>query len=222
MFLGLPDTYPDPLVTRTDPVPAPDPSSSSKNSKKNLFFYCYVNSLPVCLFTPVFRIRIRIQMRMFLGLPDPHPDPLDRGMDPRIRIRIRIQTKMSRIHNTACNINLRNSSMHYMSYTVWNPCLRVQVKPLTAGRPERSFTKRVPPPFCSRWRRSAQEASAARKRVGQKARSSTCTIKSKMFEKFTIFYYGNFYFCFSIQAVASIVVQLILLKTFQKMKKSFH
>jgi hypothetical protein len=38
MFLGLIDTYP--LVRDTDP--AQDPSSSSKNSKKNIDAYCFV------------------------------------------------------------------------------------------------------------------------------------------------------------------------------------
>jgi hypothetical protein len=39
MFLGLPDPDPDPLVRGMDP----DPSISfSKNSKKNLDFYCFV------------------------------------------------------------------------------------------------------------------------------------------------------------------------------------
>ncbi len=67
--------------------------SSSKNSKKNLDFYCW----PLNEFLPLFRIRIRIRKtRMFLGLPN--PDPLDRGTN--LRIRIRIPTKIWRIHNT--------------------------------------------------------------------------------------------------------------------------
>jgi hypothetical protein len=47
MFLGLPDPHPDPLITSTDPDPAAAPNrlrilpSSSKNSKKNLAFYCF-------------------------------------------------------------------------------------------------------------------------------------------------------------------------------------
>jgi hypothetical protein len=40
MFLGLPNPHPDPLVTSADP--ALDPSS--KNSKKNPDFYCFVTS----------------------------------------------------------------------------------------------------------------------------------------------------------------------------------
>jgi hypothetical protein len=45
IFLGLPD--PDPLVRGMDPDlnQAPDPLSSSKNSKKNLDSYCFVTSL---------------------------------------------------------------------------------------------------------------------------------------------------------------------------------
>jgi hypothetical protein len=42
MFLGLPDPHLDPLFTSMDPDP--DPPSSSKNSKKNLDFCCFVTS----------------------------------------------------------------------------------------------------------------------------------------------------------------------------------
>jgi hypothetical protein len=112
MVLGLPDPHPDPLVTSTDPAP-----SSSKNSKNNLDFYCFVTyliydflSLVNDVNVPVFRIRIRICM--FLGLPDPHPDPLVRGTDPRIRIR----TKMSRIpyptKNASVNVSRFIPGMH--------------------------------------------------------------------------------------------------------------
>ncbi len=58
MFLDLPDPDPDPLVRGMDPHPdqAPDrdldPStvSSSKNSKKNLDFYCFVTSFRLFIF----------------------------------------------------------------------------------------------------------------------------------------------------------------------------
>jgi hypothetical protein len=45
VFLGLQD--PDPLVRAMDPDPDLDPNllSASKNSKKNLDFYCFVASL---------------------------------------------------------------------------------------------------------------------------------------------------------------------------------
>jgi len=61
-------------------------SSSSKNSKKKLDFYCFETSVWLFIFEEC--------------VPDPHPDPdpLVRGTDPRIRMRIR--TKMSRILNT--------------------------------------------------------------------------------------------------------------------------
>jgi hypothetical protein len=50
MFLGLPNR--DPLVRDKDPDPAtdPDPLSSSKNSKKNINFYCFVTSLRLFIF----------------------------------------------------------------------------------------------------------------------------------------------------------------------------
>ena len=44
MFLGLLDPDPDPLVRGMNPAPDPDPSILSKNSKKNLDFYCFVTS----------------------------------------------------------------------------------------------------------------------------------------------------------------------------------
>jgi hypothetical protein len=43
MFLGLLDPDPDLLVRGMDSNPDPDPSLS-KNSKKNLDFYCFVSS----------------------------------------------------------------------------------------------------------------------------------------------------------------------------------
>ncbi len=102
MLLGLPDPHPDPLVTSTNRLrirlwPRILPSSS-KNSKKNLDFHCFVTSYDLLFLkndvsVPVFRIRIR----MFLGLPD----PLVRAADPRIRICIWIRTKMSRIPSPA-------------------------------------------------------------------------------------------------------------------------
>ncbi len=42
MFLGLLDQDPDPLFRGMNPDP--DPSIISKNSKKNLDFYCFVTS----------------------------------------------------------------------------------------------------------------------------------------------------------------------------------
>jgi hypothetical protein len=67
MYLGLP--HPDPLVTSTDPAPLrlrilP---SSSKNSKKNLYFFCFVSffitfnqcSGSACFWPSRIRIRIR-------------------------------------------------------------------------------------------------------------------------------------------------------------------
>jgi hypothetical protein len=58
IFLGLSDPDPDPLVRGIDPDPdlAPDldPSiillSSSKISKKNLDFYCFVTSFGLFIF----------------------------------------------------------------------------------------------------------------------------------------------------------------------------
>jgi hypothetical protein len=95
MFLGLPDPYPETVVTSTDP--ALDPSIIKQKIVRKTLISTGLGHLYD--FFPVFRIRI-IKIRMFLGLPDPYPDPLDRGEDPTIRIRIRIHTKMSRIHNT--------------------------------------------------------------------------------------------------------------------------
>jgi hypothetical protein len=43
MFLDLPD--PDPVIICTDPDLDPVLPSSSKNSKKNLEYYCFVTSL---------------------------------------------------------------------------------------------------------------------------------------------------------------------------------
>ncbi len=54
IFLGLPDPHPDPLVTSSDL--APDLPSTSKNSKKNLDFYCFTTSL-----------------LLFNSVPDPDP-----------------------------------------------------------------------------------------------------------------------------------------------------
>jgi hypothetical protein len=46
LFLGLRDPHPDPLVTSTDPAPAPGPSIiKCKYSKKNFDFYVFVNFL---------------------------------------------------------------------------------------------------------------------------------------------------------------------------------
>ncbi len=65
--------------------------SSSKNSKKNFDFYCFVTFCDFFSFksdvnVPVFRIRIH-RIRMYLDLPDPLPDPLiSGGKDPKIRI----------------------------------------------------------------------------------------------------------------------------------------
>ncbi len=75
--------------------------SSSKISKKNLDFFCFVTSL--WFFTsPRIRIRLRIRrILIFSGFLDPRPDTFVRGTDSRIRIRIRIRIKMSRIPNTA-------------------------------------------------------------------------------------------------------------------------
>ncbi len=44
MFLGLLDPDPDPLARGMDSDPDPDldPSNLSKNSKKNLDFFCFV------------------------------------------------------------------------------------------------------------------------------------------------------------------------------------
>ncbi len=92
--------------------------SSSKNSKKNPDFYCFVTSLWLFIFegrckctTVVFRIHIQIRrIRVFSGILDPHPDLLIRGTDQRIRIRIWIRTKMSRIPNTAGHI--QNTGFH--------------------------------------------------------------------------------------------------------------
>ncbi len=42
LVLAFPDPNPYPLVSSKDPDLAPDPSSS-KNSKKNLDFYCICN-----------------------------------------------------------------------------------------------------------------------------------------------------------------------------------
>jgi hypothetical protein len=75
----------------------PDPSIISKNSKKNLDFYCFMTSVRLFIFEELCKCTSvpdpnPDQIRMFLGLPD----TLVGGSDPRIRIR----TKMSRIRNS--------------------------------------------------------------------------------------------------------------------------
>jgi hypothetical protein len=70
MFLGPSD----PLVTSKDPDS--DHSSSSKYSKKNLDFYCFMTFY-----------QCSGSVRYVSGPPpDPHTNPLDRGTDPRTRI----------------------------------------------------------------------------------------------------------------------------------------
>jgi hypothetical protein len=116
MLLGLPDPYPDPLVTSTDP-----PTSIIKQkNKKNLDFSCFVTFLWLLNFDEWCKCTC---------VPNPHPDPyssyvlglpdlcpLVRGTDPWIRIRI----NMSRIPNTVrknciflsyCMIHRSNNSV---------------------------------------------------------------------------------------------------------------
>ncbi len=50
MFFVLPDPYPDPLVTSTDPAPDPSIIKQKKYSKKNLDFYCFVPVTSLLLF----------------------------------------------------------------------------------------------------------------------------------------------------------------------------
>ncbi len=77
--LGLPDPHPDLLDTSKDPDPAPDPSIISKNSKKNLDFYCFVTSSWLfttvpdpCVFGPSGSASGFFRKRTDL---DPHLDP---------------------------------------------------------------------------------------------------------------------------------------------------
>ncbi len=107
MFLGLPG--PDPLVRGTVRIWIRIFPSSSKNSKKNLYFYCFVTSLWILIFEEWLNVPSKStgnkQKKLdFLGCleghwqkeqdPEPDPNPLvKRAKDPRIRIR----TNMSQI-----------------------------------------------------------------------------------------------------------------------------
>jgi hypothetical protein len=64
MFFGLLD--PDPLVRCTDPDPAP----SSKNSKKKLYFYCFVTSFWLIIFEKLCKCTFKklISRKTFLKL----------------------------------------------------------------------------------------------------------------------------------------------------------
>jgi hypothetical protein len=89
MFLGLPDSHPDPLVTSTDP--APILPSSSKNSEENLDLYCFVNSSWLFIFE---------EWCKCTSVPNPHPDPQDPYVFLASLIRIRIRQSEVRIRGS--------------------------------------------------------------------------------------------------------------------------
>ncbi len=65
MFLGLPDPHPDPLVTSNVPIRLRILPSSSKNSKKNLEFYCFLT----CQWLLIFEEYLKCT-----SVPNPHSD----------------------------------------------------------------------------------------------------------------------------------------------------
>ncbi len=85
--------------------------SSSKNRKKNLYFFCFVTSKDSCKCT--FK-KYGNKQKLFFVSPEGHwrkeldPDPLVRGTDPRIRI----LPKMSRIRNTDGFIDVVSCSVY--------------------------------------------------------------------------------------------------------------
>ncbi len=101
MFLGLPD--PDPLVRGMDPELAPDPDpsiillSSSKTSKKNLDFYCFVTSFELFIFENDINVPSKSNKKknlltknyFFVGVLKVNDE--NRWIQIRIRIRIWIQ-----------------------------------------------------------------------------------------------------------------------------------